>query len=1078
MKKKLLSTLLLLLVFAASWAQRKITGEVLDQASREPVIGATVQAGPSIGTTTGADGKFSLTVPEGTKTLTVSFIGYKNQLITIGTADNYKISIAVDDRSLEQVIVVGYGTQKRANLTGAVATVDVAKTLQARSITDAGRALQGTVPGLTITTTSGDIGTNPSIRLRGMTGSTNASGGAQPLILLDNVEIQSLLMVNPDDIESISVLKDAASTSIYGSRAAFGVVLITSKSGKKNTQNKISYSNNFSWSKPTTLPSPADEDGLNYSLAAAIRTNPATKFSSSIGMRFDSASIEKIKQWKKTYGGQNLGMEMVEGRDFEIKDGALYFYRPWDVNDLFIRDWTPQQNHNLNFTGGNDKTAYNLSLGYMGQEGLMKVQTDKFQRLNANLGINSSVTKWLDLRSRVMLSRTSQETPFSFASVQYDPLYYLYRWSALYPYGTYQDKPFRNVVSEMQAAQMSTTKVNYSRFALGGTFKILPGLTLDADYTYTNNQAHIREVGGPLTAWNNWSGAPLKYETYTTSYDYAQYYSSWYDNHTFKSFATYQKELGDHSLKIMGGMDVETQLNTSQTTRRNNVIDPGIGEPNLSTGDQTATSSRGDWATMGFFGRINYAYKNKYLLEVNGRYDGSSYFPSNNQWAFFPSVSAGYILTEEEFMKDVKPVLSYFKIRGSYGSIGNTDVGSATFRPSMSTYNSAWWIGSTNLLTVNPPRIVPPLLKWETINSIDFGFDSRFWNDKIGVTFDWYRRTTKDMITGGIQLPSTFGAGAPARNYGEMQTTGWEISLDGNHTFDNELSINATLSLSDFREKLTKFSGSTITGFYQGKYLGEIWGYETDRFFTENDFQKDATGKLITDASGKYILKEGIASQKFLEGQTSAWFWYGPGDVKFKDLNGDTAINNGRNTVTDHGDMRVIGNSTPRYQYGVRLGANWKGVDFNIFFQGVGKRNLWAPSMMTIPGFNPGDAMYEHQMDYWSPANTDAFYPRPSNTGQAANQNFYPQSKYLLDMSYLRLKNVSLGYTLPKKLVEKARLQSLRVYVSGENLWEKDNLFVPIDPEVDFRYSGIATATFGRNYPYRRSFAFGLQVSL
>ncbi|WP_282456227.1 TonB-dependent receptor plug domain-containing protein [Chitinophaga sedimenti] len=404
---------------------------------------------------------------------------------------------------------------KRANLTGAVTTVDVAKTMQARTITDAGRALQGTVPGLTITTTSGDIGTNPTIRLRGLTGSTNAVNGAQPLILLDNVEIQSLLMVNPDDIESISVLKDAASTSIYGSRAAFGVVLITSKSGKKNTQNKITYSNNFSRSKPTTLPTPADDDGLEYSLAATIRTNPAAKFSSAIGMRFDSASIEKIRQWKRDWGGKNLGPEMVMGRDFEVKDGAVYYYRPWDVNELFIRDWTPQQNHNLNFAGGNDKTAYSLSLGYLGQEGLMKVQTDKFQRTNVNLNVTSSVQPWLDLRSRVMLTRTNQETPFSFASVQYDPLYYLYRWNALYPYGTYEGKPFRNVVSEMQAAQMSTVKANYGRFALGGTIKIAPGLTVDADYTYTNNQAHVREVGGPLTAWNNWGGAPLKYETYT-----------------------------------------------------------------------------------------------------------------------------------------------------------------------------------------------------------------------------------------------------------------------------------------------------------------------------------------------------------------------------------------------------------------------------------------------------------------------------------------------------------------------------------------------------------------------------------
>ncbi|UYQ94613.1 TonB-dependent receptor [Chitinophaga horti] len=1074
--------MLLLLLFAVSWAQRKITGEVLDQASGGPVIGATVQASKTLGTSTNAEGKFTLTVPEETKSLTVSFIGYKAQTITLGASNDYKISIAVDDRSLDQVVVVGYGTQKRANLTGAVSTVDVAKTMQARTVTDAGRAMQGTVPGLTITTVSGDLGTNPSIRLRGMTGSTNASGGAQPLILLDNVEIQSLLMVNPDDIESISVLKDAASTSIYGSRAAYGVVLITSKTGKKNTQNRVSYSNNIAWSKPTSLPDVTDDDGLTYALLARQREAPGAKFFGHIGSRVDSLSIERVKQWKQQYGGQDLGPEMVEGRDYEIRDGALFYFRPWDVNKLFIRSWTPQQNHNLNFTGGNDKTTYNLSLGFLNQEGLMNVKTDKFQRANVNLTVNTAVTSWLDLRSRVMMARTDQKTPFSFQNTQFDPLYYLYRWHSIHPYGTIDGKPVRNVVSEMQAAQMSGTKVNYNRYALGGTFKIIPGLTLDADYTYTNQQARVREVGGPLTAWNLWSGVPLRYETYTTTYDYAQYLNRAYENHTFKTFATYQKDISDHSIKVMAGMDAETQENNYALTRRNGVIDPNVGEPNLANGDQIVGSSHDDWATMGFFGRINYAFKNRYLLELNGRYDGSSNFPAHDQWGFFPSASAGYIITEEEFMSGIKNVLPYFKLRASYGSIGNSDVtlGNATFRPSITTAVSNWWIGSANMLSTNAnsPRIVPPLWKWETINTLDFGFDSRFWKERIGLTFDWYRRTTKDMVSAGVELPSTFGGSAPPRNYGELQTTGWEISIDGNHTFDNELSINATLSLSDFREKLTKFSGSAITGNYQGKYIGEIWGYETDRLFTEDDFQRDGNGKLITDATGKYILKEGVASQKYLEGLGAAWFWYGPGDVKFKDLNGDSVVNNGRNSITDHGDMRVIGNSTPRYQYGIRLGANWKGVDFNIFFQGVGKRELWAPSMMTIPSFRPYDAVYEHQMDYWTPTNTDAFYPKPSVTTEAANQNFFPQTRYLLDMSYLRLKNVSLGYTLPKSLAEKARLQSLRVYVSGENLWEKDNLHVPIDPEVDYRYSGISTATFGRNYPYRRSFAFGLQVTL
>ncbi|WP_229203972.1 TonB-dependent receptor [Dyadobacter alkalitolerans] len=1054
-----------------------IKGQVTDS-ENSPLPGVSVLVkGTSEGSLTDENGNFKISVDSESGVLIFSYIGFQTREVPVGNNTSLTIALKEDTKSLSEVVVVGYGTQKKANLTGAVSTVDVDKTMQSRPVTDVGRALQGAVPGLTITTTTGDLGSSPQIRLRGMVGSLNAGNGAQPLILLDNVEIQSLLLVNPDDIQSISVLKDAASTSIYGSRAAWGVVLITSKSGKKNTRNQISYSANFSQSTPTNTPKLAPAaDGPEYALLAAKRNNPSATTFGTVGMYFTDESIQKIRDWEAQYGGQDLGNEMVLGRDFDIKDGRLYFYRPWDAGDMYMRKWAPQSNHNLGFTGGNDKTSYNVSLGYMGQEGVLKEKTDLFKRYSGTFSINSDLNKWFSLNARLLLSKNVAESPFSFGGTTYDPLYYLYRWHSVYPYGTYEGKPFRNVVTEVQQANMLNYSSNFIRATVGGQFKLAKDLTIDANYTYSNTNDHLREVGGSVTAWNQWNGVPLKYENYTSAtYDRVKYNSNWNEMHTFKAFATYSKDVEKHSLKFLAGMDLDLFKRWGQSSERRGLLDQTHGELPLATGDQYVDGFRGHWATQGYFGRVNYTFNDKILLEVNGRYDGSSFFPNNSQWAFFPSVSAGYVLTAEPFMSFSKPVLDNLKVRGSWGSLGNTDVGNTTFRPTMASSASNWWIGTSNMVTVATPSLVPPSLTWEKISTLDLGLDASLFNNRLAVTYDWYQRTTSDMITGGIVLPSSFGATPPRRNYGQMQTTGWEIALDWRQSLASGFNFSVGLSLSDFKEKITKFDGNLVNGNYKGKILGEIWGYETDRFFRNDDFQQNTDGTLITDAAGHYILKDGIPNQTKHEAGT---FFYGPGDVKYKDLNGDGTIFTGSSSLDDHGDLKVIGNATPRYQYGIRLGADWKGFDLNIFMQGVGKRDLWASGSIFIPGNNPNDAMYAHQMDYWTPERQDAFYPRPTNTGQSNNtQNFLIQDKYLLDMSYLRMKSVNFGYRLPARLTQKIKMQNLRIYVNGENLFEFDNLNIPIDPEVDFRNSTIDRATFGRVYPYRRSVSMGLQLT-
>lgn len=1072
---------LLLLCLSGFGQVRTITG-IVTSSDNTPLTGATVSVkGTNQSVLTDANGKFFISANTG-QVLQISYVGYTPTEVTVKNETSMSVQLQPQNDVLEDVVVVGYGTQKRGNLTGAVATVNVENTLGSRPITDVARGLQGAVAGLTITTPSGDLGTNPAIRLRGLSGSLNG-GGAQPLILVDNVELPDLRMINPDDIESITVLKDAASTSIYGTRAAWGVVLITTKTGKKGPdRSNISYSNNFAFGRPTKVPeiAPAAE-GAEMAFKALQRTNPNTSVFGVVGMYFDQTAIDKMREWEKLYGGQKLGPEMVLGRDFEIRSGRLFFYRPWDVNQLYLRDWEPQQTQNLTLSGSNARTAYTFGLGYIDQKGALKVNPDKFQRYNFTLGLTSSVTKWLDARAKVLLSRATTTRPYYYSSNTYDPWYYLYRWPRTYPYGTYEGKPFRSSITEVQEAKMTPNINTWGRMSFGGTLKILPGLTVDADYTYEAANAHEQQTGGSITAYNFWAGgADLNYSKYTSaSYDRAILLSNWFDRSVVKSYATYLKNFSDHHLKFMAGTDIEVYKYASQSSERRTLLDPNLGVPNLATGDQYAGSTKGSWATLGYFGRINYDYKNKYLLEVNSRYDGSSRFPLKDQWGFFPSMSAGYVISKESFMDFAKPILSFLKLRGSWGSVGNQNVGDYRFLSVMSATNSGWLIGNVNQATVTTPGLVSPSLTWETVTTLDFGSDARFLNNKLGASFDWYKRTTSNMITAGITVPSTLGTGSPTINYGELQTTGWELTIDWNHKFGKGPNLNLTAVLSNFKEEITRFANTTklLNTNYAGKTLGDIWGYETDRFFSKDDFEADANGNLIIQ-NGKYVGKKGIPDQSKWE---SGWFFYGPGDIKYRDLNGDGKIDYGSNTLDDRGDLKVIGNSTPRYQYGFRIGADWKGFDVNVYIQGVGSRQLWVDGPVAIPGYRPGEAWYKNQLDYWTPENPNAFYPRPTDAGQSNNtRNFLPQTKYLLNMAYTRLKNINIGYTIPSRFSNKAKLSSARIYFSGENLLTFDKLGnIAIDPEVDYTAAGLGDSnTFGRVYPYRKLFSFGVQLSL
>lgn len=1059
----------------------EVKGRITD-AQGEALVGVSVVVeGTTTGTITDMDGLYSLDVPSDA-VLTLSYIGYQTQNVKVDGRSFIPSQMQEDTKLLEEVVVVGYDAQKKSSLTGAVASVNVDDQLEGRPITNVGNGLQGATPGLTVTNSSGRLGSTPSFRIRGQVGTLLSESGSQPLILVDGVEISDISMINSEDIAEISILKDASSSSIYGTRAAFGVILITTKKGAKEQGTfNISYNNNFSWATPTVLPTMAKSyEGAAMALEARQRRTPGTTvFKNACGLVWDANSIANMEEWYRMYGNKDLGPEMVLGRDFEIISGDTYFYRSFDAADLYMKDFSFSQQHNLSVSGSSGKTNYYIGLGYMGQGGVIKVNPDEYKRYSVNSNIESELYKWLKVRAKMMYTRTDLEAPFNYGSTSYDALYYLYRWPSIMPYGTYEGHPFRNSITETEAANMNSTTKDYMRASVGTTITFMKDFTLDIDYTFNlDNQTEIQR-GGTVGGWDFWNGGMTLTDNWAaTSKNKVDTYIYQRQYHAGNAVLRYKHTWNDaHKFSIFGGYNIEYKEVNYVNAEKRDLLDQSKPEISLAIGDDFVYGDHTSWAIMGFFARANYSYKDRYLIELNGRVDGSSRFPVNQQWGFFPSGSIGWVASEENWWETMKPWWSFAKLRASYGSIGNQDIGNNRFRAILSTTSSNWITGDVNETSFTLPTAIAQGFTWETIKTMDFGGDFRFLNDELGASFDVYRRINDGMVVSGAEVPSTYGASAPYENAAQLTTNGWELSLDYHHTFNCGLRLNVTANLADALAVVTKHprtASSVIDGSnYEGKVVGEIWGFTTDRLFQEGDF--DSEGNLLP----------GIASQAYFEGTNGYGYKYGPGDVKYVDLDGDGQITWGDKTAANPGDWSRIGNTTPRYEYNFRIGAEWKGIDLSVFFQGVGKRDYWATGTMMIPGWNFSEGTYyAHQTDYWTPTNTDAWYPRLTEMNQpaqysAASFNYLCQSRYLLDMSYLRLKNITLGYNLPKEVLKKMHFQKFRVYMSCENVCEIDHLGdLPIDPETATSTGDGGAMGFGRIYPFTRQVSCGLQITL
>lgn len=1137
MKKRLLALVLsMFFIVAQSMAQQKtVTGRVTSADDEESLPGVSVLVkGSKTGTSTDGNGRFSVRAEKG-QILVFSFVGTVTQEIRVTDNNTINVKLESGNKTLNEVVVVGYGTQKKAHLTGAVSSVNVEEVMGSRPIPDVGRGLQGTMPGLSIVVPSGEVGSDPILKIRGQVGSVY--GNNTPLILLDNVEIPSLQMVNPSDIESVSVLKDAASSSIYGAKAAWGVVLITTKKGSKNAKPTVNYSTNLVWQSPFKEIEVAGIDGLEYTLEAHENmkaAGPAGGF-----WRIDRTSFGKIKDWQTQYAGVVGNSDpVVYGRDWYWDGTQKFGYRIYDPVDAMIKDHGFSNIHNLSLSGSNNNITYNFSLGYLGQEGMMKpAKHDDYNRFTPALNLSAKVSDFLTVRGSARYSENKKRYPNSTSTSGFgaDPWLYLYRWSRLFPVGVQENG--KDIIDPAYSARTANDAINsrkYMNLNLGSTLNFTKNWDLQADYTYSTENRLFTSSVPVLSAKTHWygvealrdeSGQPvyvdengnvtdtggmLAYQFPMTDYvlpanSYFNQESYLDQRHTLNAYSTYRLNLQNkHEFKFMLGTNIVGYRFNSHSSKRTGLLNNDNPQFKFTTGTDQVGGDANWESQAGFFGRVNYAFRDKYLLETNLRYDGTSKFPTHLQWNWYPSFSAGWVITNEKLMEPLRQVLSFAKLRGSWGSIGDQQVDNGLYKEIMESQGKSSWLNGNGeqFFYIGQPRPLSESITWQDIEHLNLGADMRFFKNKLGVTFEWFQRETKNMIVPGDALPPTYGyATPPMGNYGNLRTRGWEITADYSHRFDNGLRVTINANLADASTFVTKGpdfrtpweNRSLSSAFATGGRYGDVYGFVTDRLFQKDDFVYDGNGNILQTT----IIRDGTAKRtNMLAGDNPVYQVFfedgnqvllvSPGDVKFVDVNGDGYIDQGKNTFGEPGDKVVIGNTTPRYQYGARLGAEFKGFDFSVFMQGVGKRSIWGSGQLAIPGYYAKEGAMPQAIaeDFWKEDRTDAFYPRAWNLN-GENEGFVmrKQSRYMLDMSYLRIKNITFGYSFPKSLLTRLRMANARIYVSLENMFTFDNLRgLPIDPEA---ISGVSSLRSGDTYnlgrtgtsnPAFKSASMGVQI--
>ena len=1072
--------------FSIQQDERSVTCLVMD--NKEPVIGANVLVkGTTIGGITDINGRVTLATIDPNAVLVVSYMGYTTQEVPVNGKNSLTIVLTEDSQFLDEVVVVGYGTQKKVNLTGAVEQIGK-EVLEGRPTSSAAQMLMGAVPNLNITLSDGKPNRAANVNVRG---TTSIGQGGSALVLIDGVE-GSLDMLNPNDIESVSVLKDAAAASIYGARAPYGVVLVTTKNPTKN-KTKIHYSTNLTLQQPTAVPEIVTDgytwaDHFYKAYYGFQRSNP-----SGIN-KTQSFSLAWLEEYKRRKSIGELGTFISDG-SLGIKEGDyVYFNDNLDVYGLLYKNNVFSQTHNISVSGSGEKFDYFLSGRYYNYDGLFNsdTQTDKYKKMNMRSKVGYQLYNWLKISNNTEVANDSYYNPVTYSEGNGNIWRNLqdeaHPSSPMFnPDGTMTFSGVYSLGDFLYGNSGRKTKNDLFRTTTSLNAQFLDNkLRFNADFTYRNenNYQTIKRVR------SKFSRTPGIEETIsgTQSYLSEQQLNTVYLGTNI--YGEYENTFAEkHYIKFMLGYNYEQSQSKQLYAYNDDLLMEDVGNINLAMGtdNKTISSYWNKWRTVGSFFRLNYAFNDRYLVEFNGRYDGSSKFPSSQRWAFFPSVSAGWRVNEEAWFKVDPAKVSNLKVRASYGSLGNGNVAPYSYDEAFVINKSGRIFNGVKPSQTSIPNEIPESLTWETSQTFDVGLDLGFFHNKLTLSADYYIRWTKDMYTQGPTLPSVFGATSPKGNYADMNTKGYEISVSWDDSFElahKPFHYYVKATLADYQSTIDKYNnstralgGSNAPNYYSGMKVGEIWGYVSNGLW-QSQADIDAAEAGALKAGQKYYMP-GI--------QTDKNYQLHPGDIKIEDLNGNGYIDTGAGTVDDPGDRKIIGNSEPRYIYSFTLGADWNRIYFNAFFQGVGKQD-WYPGSETAVFWGQYNRPYNqmpswHLDNYWTEDNPDAYLPRYTGYYRPffeGNKN--ANTRYLQNVAYLRLKNIQIGYNLPDKWVRPLRLSAASIYFSGENLFTWSPLYKHTrDMDVTNINGSDADLSGndgdGNNYPTMKSFSLGINIT-
>ncbi|MBD0777374.1 TonB-dependent receptor [Maribacter sp. ANRC-HE7] len=1045
-----------------------IKGLVVDS-DGNPLPGATViEKGTNNGTTTDFDGNFSLDISSAVATIQITYIGFEMQEVTEAAGSNIVIELKSGSNTLDEVVVIGYGKKSKEKLIDAVTKVDIS-TIENRPLSNAAIALQGASPGLNIVQTSGKPGDAPRINIRGFT----TINGGSPLVMVDGVE-GDINNLNPDDIESISVLKDAGASAVYGARGAFGVVLVTTKKAKKGDFT-INVNHTTAFSSPTM-----NTDFLTDPYKSTMLVDEA--FRTAVGRSYtgyteqDYANLLEVSQDPSK---ARVITDIRNGREQYVHYGATDWW------NTFFRKNSPSNITNVSLSGGSEKVRTFFSYRNFQSTGILKVQDDIYKQYNLRGKLEVDAKDWLTFSNNMQYNRSNDiqhgGSQYGNYTNPWSSLIWVHALPAYVPVNPDGNALWRTELNNytvgdgIYAALLhgkSKQETDNQEFSNIATAIITPfeGMEITTSYalrkkTYNRYQRSTRIPYSIFTDEVGIMGSDRLTEFNTQS-----------SYNAFNIYGEYRKQLSDHFISGMVGFNQESYNVKNIEASKLNSISDDLNSLGLATSNAEANGSASAWGLQGLFYRLSYDYKKKYLLEFNGRYDGSSRFPSDYRWGFFPSVSAGWIVSNEEFLTE-NNIINQFKLRASYGSLGNQNIDDYAYIPTLNKdIDTGYAIDGSTLDYIESPSLNPRAITWEEVKTLNLGADFSFFKNRLTTNFDWFQRDTEGMLTQGATLPSVLGAASPQENAADLRTKGFEWSVGYNDSFEignDRFTYSIVGSLSNSKTKITRFDNPTnsLLDYYEGMTIGELWGYHIDGLFQTTE---EVAGHADqTRVSNRIVAAGGLQ----------------PGDVKYSDLNNDGLIDEGENTLDNSGDRRVIGNTAPQYLYSFKLFAAYKGFDLSAFFQGVGKQD-WYPdrdSRLFWAMYNrPYDSFIRKDLanDIWTPENTDAYFPRMFGYISLSDSDALGavNNRYLQDISYLRMKNITLGYTLPAKITDRLPFNKLRVYFSGENLLTFTKLTDYIDPEAagnSVNLNSPSTSTnrsTAQTVPFSKIYSLGISL--